>query len=185
MPELCQDLQDRHEQQWPAVAQFLAQRAALLQLKHAALADSYKAGVTRFQEYLKKASEAATAAAAAATTAAAGAYGSGRGAAGGFGGAFGGGGRLTRASAAYADPYQSAVLRSAHDEQQVMRSFRALQALKVMTNTPQQQLDPWMRRWSSFASDNGFVPNPEKEFEGGWLVGWVGWAKTVRVLHSS
>jgi hypothetical protein len=35
-----------------------------------------------------------------------------------------------------------------------------------MTNTPQQQLDAWQRRWSSFASDNGFVKDPEKELDG-------------------
>jgi hypothetical protein len=49
---------------------------------------------------------------------------------------------------------------------QVMRSFRALEALKHMTRTPNQLLDPWQRRWSGFASNNGFVEDPEKELEG-------------------
>lgn len=166
LPEVWQDLQQRHEEARPGVRRFVTERAALLHAKQSALADRYKAGVSRFQEYLKRESEAATAAAQAAAAAAAGGYGSARGAGGAYGGAFGGGGRLTRASAAYADPYQSAVLRSAHDEQQVMRSFRALEALKHMTNTPQQQLDPWQRRWSGFASNNGFVEDPEKELDG-------------------
>jgi hypothetical protein len=169
LPEQWEDLRQRHEGARPGVRRFLAERAALLQAKQSALAERYRAGVSHFQEYLKKESDAATAAAAAAAAAAAGGYGSARGAGGGFGGAFGGGGgggRLTRASAAYADPYQSAVLRSAHDEQQVMRSFRALEALKHMTNTPQQQLDPWQRRWGAFASNNGYVEDPEKELDG-------------------
>lgn len=166
LPELLQDLQQQHEQDKPIVRRFLVERAALLKLKQAALADRYKAGVSSFQDYCKKEAEAATAAAAAAAAAAAGGHGSARGAGGGFGGAFGGSGRLTRASAAYADPYQTAVLRSAHDEQQVMRSFRALEALKHMTVTPAQQLDPWQRRWSGFANDNGFVSDPERELEG-------------------
>jgi hypothetical protein len=183
LPEQWKDVRQRHEGACPGVRRFLAERAALLQAKQVALAERYKAGVSNFQEYLKKESDAATAAAAAATAAAAGGYGSARGAGGGFGGAFGGGGgRLTRASAAYADPYQSAVLRSAHDEQQVMRSFRALEALKHMTNTPQQQLDPWQRRWGAFASNNGFVEDPEKELDGEGLFN-LGGLFLVTPLH--
>jgi hypothetical protein len=116
LPQHVKDLQERSKAARPGIRRFLAQRSVLLHAKQAALADRYKKGVASFTDHLKKVSEAATAAAA---VAAAG-HGSGRGASGSYGGAFGGvGSRLTRASAAYADPYQSAVLRSAHDEQQV------------------------------------------------------------------
>jgi hypothetical protein len=157
LADTWQQLQEQHAEVCAPVARFLAQRRALLHAKHCLIAERYKDGVGKFQEYLKGEQEAAVAAAAAAAAAAP-TTGTGWG-----GSRAGAGSRGTRNNPAAQDPYQQAVVKSVYEEQQLMSVFRAVEDLKHMSVLPQQFQDAWQARWAGFASNNGLVEDPKRE----------------------
>jgi hypothetical protein len=166
LPDAVQALRERHAAHGPALTRLLSQRRQLLRLKQQALATRYRAAGEAFSGYLRHEGELATAAAAAAAGApggggSGGGFGSARGASGSLGGAFGG--RSTRGSAHSSDLY---MCKSVLDEQRLLRVLRAEEGLKRMTAPPDQQLDPWQRRWAGFANNNGWVEDPVRELDG-------------------
>jgi hypothetical protein len=154
------DVQQQHVRDGPSLSAFLAERSALLQRRQRALAARYRAGCERFSEHLRRENDAALGSSGSGSGGLALAGSSSRGASDSLGGAFGG--RSTRGSLAN-DMY---MCKSVLDEERLLGVLRAEEALKRMTAPPEQQLDPWQRRWGRFANNNGLVEDPVRELQG-------------------